>query len=401
MPHRLVGCVAYCELGEFSLKILAAALLAISPILCQETAEAHLGRGYDALRQDRYQTAADEFRAALQLDQKLVTRARFPLAVALFELKQTADARREFEAVRLETGDHPNVLYYLGRLDLQDGNFASAARDLQQAATKPPFPDTAYYLGFAYFKEGLFADAERWLKEALHVNPQDSVALYQLAMVYRKQGREQEAKKAVEQSSELRRRSAEESQLRMECARKLDSGPREEAHAVCQRLWNDRDADRLTSLGTLYGQHGDLDAALAPLRRAAELQPQAPQTQYNLAFTYYRLNRFAEARGPLAAAVTRWPDLFPLNSLYGAVLARLGEDAAAYQVLRRAHDLNAEDQATAQMLYVVAMELGRKSVEKKDYGEARRYFEQAVKVKPEDGEALRRVEEVRKLSGLK
>jgi Tfp pilus assembly protein PilF len=111
------------------LKILAAALLAISPILCQETAEAHLGRGYDALRQDRYQTAADEFRAALQLDQKLVTRARFPLAVALFELKQTADARREFEAVRLETGDHPNVLYYLGRLDLQDGNFASAARD--------------------------------------------------------------------------------------------------------------------------------------------------------------------------------------------------------------------------------------------------------------------------------
>jgi tetratricopeptide (TPR) repeat protein len=93
--------------------------------------------------------------------------------------------------------------------------------------------------------------------------------------------------------------------------------------------------------------------------------------------------------------------LFPLNSLYGAVLARLGEDAAAYQVLRRAHDLNAEDQATAQMLYVVAMELGRKSVEKKDYGEARRYFEQAVKVKPEDGEALRRLEEVRKLSGLK
>jgi tetratricopeptide (TPR) repeat protein len=350
----------------------------------QETAEGHLGRGYDALRQERYEAAAGEFRAALQLDPKLVTRARFPLAVSLFELKQTAEARREFETVRRETGDHPNVLYYLGRLDLQDGNFAGAARELQSAMAQPPFPDTAYYLGFAYFKEGLFADAEKWLKVALQVNPEDSVALYQLAMVYRKEGREEEAKKAVERSSELRQRNASDSQLRLECAKKLDAGPREEAHAVCQRLWDDHDADRLTSLGTLYGQHGDLEAALGPLRRAAELQPQAPQTQYNLAFTYYRLGRFAEARAPLAAAVARWPDLFPLNSLYGAVLVRLGEDAEAFVALKRAHELNGEDQAVTQLLYGEAMALGRMSVEKRRYAEARRYFDEAVRVKPGD-----------------
>jgi tetratricopeptide (TPR) repeat protein len=354
---------------------------------CQDTADGHLGRGYDALRQERYEAAATEFRAALQIDPKLTARARFPLAVALFESKQTGEARREFEAVRRETGNHPNVLYYLGRLDLLDGNFAAAAREFQSAAAKPPFPDTAYYLGFAYFKEGLFADAEKWLKAALDLNPRDSVALYQLAMVYRKEGREEDAKKAVEQSSELRQRSAEDSQLRMECAKKLDTGSRDEAHAVCQRLWDDHNADRLTSLGTLYGQHGDLEAALAPLRRAAELEPQAPQTQYNLAFTYYRLGRFADARGPLAAAVERWPDLFPLNSLYGAVLARLGEHAGAFQALQRAHELNADDPPTNQMLYLEAMALGRRSAEKREYTEARRYFDEAVKVKPGDRDA--------------
>src|SRR6202035_3984027 len=54
------------------------------------------------------------------------------------------------------------------------------------------------------------------------------------------------------------------------------------------------------------------------LQRAAELAPQSPQMQYNLAFTYYELKRFEEARQPIAKAVQRWPDIFQLNSLYGA-----------------------------------------------------------------------------------
>ena len=79
----------------------------------QDTPEAHLGRGYDALKQDRFEEAAGEFRAALRLDPSLVSRARFPLAVALFDMKESNAARQEFEAVRRKLGDHPNVLYYL------------------------------------------------------------------------------------------------------------------------------------------------------------------------------------------------------------------------------------------------------------------------------------------------
>src|SRR5436853_7522261 len=64
--------------------------------------EIHLGRGYDALKNDRYDAAVTEFRAALQIDPKLTLRARFPLAVALFELHKATDARRQFEIVRRE-----------------------------------------------------------------------------------------------------------------------------------------------------------------------------------------------------------------------------------------------------------------------------------------------------------
>src|SRR5690349_6288383 len=124
-----------------------------SPDQVAASAEAHLGKGYDALRQDRYDIAVSEFRAALDLDPKLTLRARFPLGVALFESHNPVEARREFETVRREAGDHPNVGYYLGRLDLEERNFDSAVQNLSKAMEKPPFPDTAYYLGFAYLKK--------------------------------------------------------------------------------------------------------------------------------------------------------------------------------------------------------------------------------------------------------
>ncbi len=374
-------------------------VLAARAAVCEDTAEAHLGKGYDALRQDRYDVAVTEFRAALQIDPKLVMRARFPLAVALFELKKSVEARREFEAVRREIGDHPNVSYYLGRLDLLDQNYEAAIRNFTKAIAKPPFPDTAYYLGFACFKQGDLPAAEKWLKIAVQSNPGDSVAQYQLAMVYRKEGHEEEANKAFELSAEIRRRDADESQLRIECAKKLEQAPREEAHAVCQGLYDPGNAEKLTALGTIYGQHGDLEAALQPLQRAAELSPQSPQMQYNLAFTYYRMNRFEEARTPLAKAVERWPDLFPLNALYGAVLLKLGEDVPAYQTLHRAHELNPQDAATAELLYKTALGLAGKSLAAHEYSASLRYFDEAANLRPDDPHPHRGKAEVYTASG--
>ena len=364
-----------------------------------DTSESHLGKGYDALRQEQYDVAAAEFRAALRLDPTLIMRARFPLAVALFEMKQSAEARREFEAVRREVGDHPNIAYYLGRLDLEDQNFGSALRNLNQAVARPPFPDTAYYLGLAYFRQGDLASAEKWLKQAAQLNPRDSLAQYQLGMVYRKQGREEDCKKALALSAELRRRDDDESKLRMDCARKLAEGPRSEARAFCRQLYDPGDADELTRLGTLYGQHGDLEAALEPLRRAAELAPQSPQIQYNLAFTYYQLNRFEDARAPLALAVERWPDIFQLNSLYGAVLLKLGEDGAACEALRRAHQLQPQDAGAASVLYVALLSLGRRNQAARRYPEALRSFDEAATLHPADPEPHRSLAEVYTLTG--
>jgi len=358
------------------------------------TAETHVGKGYDALKNDRYEEAVSEFRSALELDRKLVQRARFPLAVALFEMHKPEEARREFEQVRREVGDHPNVLYYVGRLDLDGGNYPGAIQNLTRAAAKPPFPDTTYHLGFACFKQGDLKSAEKWLKEAAKANPRDSRVQYQLGFVYRKLGREDEAKQALALSKELRQRDNSESQLGRECAEKLEKGPREEAHALCDQLYDPDNAERLTSLGTLYGQHGDPEAAVKPFRRAAELAPQSPQMQYNLAMVYYQLHRFADAKVPLAGALKRWPDLFQLNSLYGAVLLQLGEEQQGYAALQHAHELNPQDSGTSDLLYQAALAQAHKSQGARQYADSLRYLEEAAKLRPKEAEPHQRMAEI-------
>jgi tetratricopeptide (TPR) repeat protein len=360
----------------------------------QESAESHVGKGYEALKQDNYDQAVGEFRAALDLDPKLVLRARFPLAVALFEMHKSDEARQELETVRSEVGDHPNVLYYLGRLDLDEQKFPSAIRNLSKAAAEPPFPDTAYYLGFAYSKQGDFTAAEKWLQEAARLNPQDSRIPYQLSVVYRKQGRQEDAAKALALSGELRRRNENDTALKGECAEKLDKGLRDEARRICEQLYDPGNAEKLTALGTIYGQHGDAEDALRPLQRAAELSPQSPQMQYNLALVYYQLNRFEEARAPLANALKRWPDLFQLNSLYGAVLLKLGEDVQAYQALRQAYQLNPQDSGTADLLYNTSLQLARKNQESGKYSDSLRYLQEAARLRPREPEPHRRMAEI-------
>lgn len=365
-----------------------------SPDRPSETAESHLGKGYDALKQDRYEVAEQEFRAALVIDPSLVLRAQFPLGVALFEQHKSADARREFEAVRKQVGDHPNVLYYLGRLDVDDLKFASAIKNFSGAISNPPFPDTAYYLGFSYFKDGDLANAEKWLKEAQGANPRDSRIPYQLGFVYRKLGREEEARKSLALSADLRRQDDSEAQLRNECGEKLKSGTREEAHAVCDQLYHEDDADRLTSLGMIYAQQGDPEDALKPFLRAAELSPHSPQVQYNLALTHFQLNQLDAARVPLEQALKRWPDLFPLNALYGAVLIKLGEQDRAYEVLMHAYQLNPQDRSTPDTLYFLSLKLAEKNQSGKKYSDALRYLSEAAKLRPQESEPHKTMAEV-------
>ncbi|HEX8872542.1 MAG TPA: tetratricopeptide repeat protein [Candidatus Acidoferrum sp.] len=369
------------------------------PAASAESLESHLGKGYDALRQERYEDAARELRAALAIDATLTMRARFPLAAALFESHQYAESRKELEVVKKEVGAQPGIFYYLGRLDLEEQHYKRAAENLEKAAQSPPFPDTAFYLGSAFLKAGDERNAEKWLKEALRVNPRDSRALFQLGTLYRKQGRTEEASEAFAKTKQEKAASDKLSQIKMECGHALEQGLTEMAKSICGPLDDPKDAEKLTALGILYGEHGFLEEAVAPLRRASEISPRSPQMQYNLAYTYFQLKRFEEARETLAASVAQWPDLFNVNALYGATLWNLGEAKGAYEALHHAHKLNPQDAGTTALLYQCTGELAQRSEKAGANLEALRYLQEAASLAPADPEPHRRMAEIYRRTG--
>ena len=284
-------------------------------------------------------------------------------------------------------------------MEVDSRNFPAAIQDLNKAVEEPPFPDTAYYLGFAYFKNDQLPEAAKWLEEAVRLNPRDARVSYQLGLVYRKQGREEDARKTLAMSESLRQRNSDESRIRMECAQKLQSGPQDEAEKVCDQLYDENNADKLTELGSLYGQSGHPEAALKPLQRAAELSPQSPQTQYNLALTYFQLNQLQQAREPLETALKRWPDLFPLNALYGALLLKMGQLKDGHDALRRAHELNASDPDTEKLLYFSTLDLAHQCRAARQYSDAIEYLQQAASLRPGEPGPHREMAEVYKLMG--
>lgn len=362
-------------------------------------AEPHLGKGYDDLKNERFEDAVREFRAALALDPSLVMRARFPLAVALYQLRLLDDAHRELESVRKLTGDQPNVLYYLGRVEFDQGNLDAAIRNLTKATGKPPFPDTGYYLGSAYLRRRDFRSAEDWLQRAAQAAPRDYHVQERLGVLYQQEGRKADAQKAIELAAQLRQRETEVSQQRIDCARKLETSSLEEARPVCARLFDSNDADKLTMLGTLYGQHGNYQEASEPLRRAAELEPNSPQMLYNYALNEARLGHFEQARAPLTKAVERWPDLFPLNSLLGMVLFKLGEEQSAYGALHRAHQLDPADTATTDYLFQIAIRLAETARGRKQDSDAIRYLVEASALRPQEPDPHRLLAELYDATG--
>lgn len=353
-------------------------------------AQAHVGKGYEFEKDDRFANAAAEFEAALALDPTL-SGARYQLAVCYFGLGRRDDARREFERLRVETHADPSVVYFLGRLDLLQHNLNGAISEFRMVTTHPPFPDTPYYLGSAYLEKGDLPSAAQWLEQARSSNPRDYRIPDHLARIYQREGRTADAEREYSVSEKLRQNYNQAAEDGVNCSAALDKGDGQAARDVCAKLDQPNDPDRLTTLGMIYGRHQLYAEAVEPLRRAASLDPDSYEVQHNLGLTYFRLRLYQQARESLQRAVSLRPNFFDSNALLGATLFALREDSQAYAVLEHAHRLNPDDADTRDLLFKTASILGAKSRAAKSYGQALEYLKVAEELNPQDAQAHARL----------
>jgi len=369
-----------------------------SPRGSTDSTEAHLGRGYDLVKDQRYREAAAEFQAALALQPSHI-RARYQLAVCWFALGQLEEAQKEFRRLREETHDDSNVIYYMGRIDLLEGNTDSAIQELESVAANPPFADTAYYLGSAYLKKGELSEAQKWLREATKATPRDFRVHDHLARVFQRQGNRSEAEREYTLSAQLHERVDEASRLAVACSRELETGRRAEARTTCQQLLDSRDPDKLATLGLLYGQHGYYEESVEPLEQAARLDPESSEIQHDLGLSYFRLRRYKEARAPLEKAVVLRPDFFGSTALLGATLFALNDDERSYPLLYHAHQLNPQEEDTSNLLFKVAVVLAQEEFKQKKYERCVPYLKAAAELHPADAEVHQRLAEAYMMLG--
>jgi protein O-GlcNAc transferase len=313
------------------------------------TGMAHLGKGAELMRSERYQEAAKQFEAALQEDAKL-DQARLNLAICDFELRDYTAARRLFSSLTHAGNQERTATYYLGRIDLLEDHVDSAIVRFRSLERGSEVRDEKYYLAIALFGKEQYAESADLLKQWIAEDPRDFRAHQRLARVLLKLGRQQEAEREFSQTKELHAYYMEGSRALAACQTLLVADKVDEAWQQCGSMAETDDVDKLAALGIAFGEKGDAKHARTMWEKAVRLDPDSPEINYNLALACFHLHDMKQARASANNAVRLWPDFPEANVLYGTILYMLRDDASAKRVLQHAAELRPEDEMVRRLL---------------------------------------------------
>jgi len=312
-------------------------------------ARASLGSGNQLMQAERYAEAADEFQKALR-DDRTLTQARDQLAICYFELRDYAHARPLLEQMLPDKRSAGVAAYYLGRIDLIDRDFDSAVRRLRSIPREHPVRDELYFLGSAYFKQEKYTESIRVLQQAAAQNPRDSRVHQLLARAYQKSGQSKAAEQEFAETRRLHGYYLEGSAAIARCRSLLAQDNPAAAWVTCRPLTDTDDVDKIAAIGMLFGEAKQYQPALEAWRKAAALDPDSAEIQYNFALTCFHIKDMQSAREHAAEAARLRPDFVEANILYGTILYMGAEDGEALRVLTRAHDLKPDDDSVRRLL---------------------------------------------------
>lgn len=357
-------------------------------------ARAHLGSGTQLMQAERFEEAAQEFRQALR-DDPALTQARDGLAECAFELRDYATARPLLEQMLRDSRSAAIATYYLGRLDLIENNFEPAIRRFRSLPRQNPVRDELYYLGSAYYKLGNYSESARTLREAATENPRDARVHQLLARALLKLGRTAEAEHEFGETRRLHNYYTEGSVAIGRCRSLLMQKQIDAAWDLCRPMTDTDDVDKLVAIGMLFGEAGDYPHSLPVWEKAAGLDPDSPEIQYNLALTCFHLKEVFRARQHAAEAVRLRPDFVEANVLYGTILYMGAEDQQAISVLTHAHELKPEDQPVRRLLAEELAITAERRIHAQQWPEAAELLERASKLLPDSQLIASKLAEVR------
>jgi tetratricopeptide (TPR) repeat protein len=247
--------MAYLEAAQFD-KALDPLLRAAR--LQPNNADVHrtLGKTYFALGD--YEKSARALEVAVKLAPKDFN-SSFTLAITYLQQRQFAAARRVFDSMIAEFGEHPQIHIAIGRAFREAGRLPEAIEEFKRAiALNSQFPGAHYNLGLAYlWNEGAsaVASAEEEFKIELVTNPNDFFSNYYLGITCIFQRKWELAIDFLRTASRIQ----------------------------------PNNADPYFQLGQAYQELQKHDQAIDVLKKAIDLNPDLAHNKFQVTTAHYRL----------------------------------------------------------------------------------------------------------------
>ncbi len=336
----------------------------------------YLERAQIHLDKENYNAAIEALHGALVINE-LIPGANYQLGLAHFRLGQSGEAEAAFlKELKFEPPD-PYSLYYLGRIQLNQGETAEAIDYFERVLAVGTLLDVRSRLAGAYLRSGEISKAVDLLEEAIRMQPEQGEVHYLLGRAYQRQGRAEDARRAFDLAARWKSKAQGEIRQLLELRALLKAGNTAAAATKARDLSESTDPDVTLAAGIALGEGGRNSESEALLRRTIELQPQYAEAHYNLALTYVAAGRPAEALPVLARAIDLRPELYEARLLMGHLLVEEGERHEAIEHLRAAAAIRPDNSKLWAFL-------GLQYLEGRYFGEAIEAFRRGIELGEDD-----------------
>lgn len=265
----------------------------------------------------------------------------FLLALEFRQLDAGA-SRQALEHVVSLAPNHWPAQRLLLEEDLRSGRVAEAAHRVETLLAANPKDAVPWFMR-ARVRTAAddLAGAEADLHQAIGLNPNLQLAYLQLARIYHRTGRGDEAVAALADSAARSQSAAAYTQLGMLHAALGRHDEAQQAYERALELEEDF-APALNNLAALLADHGgDLERASRLARRANERSPGNPYFEDTLGWVLFRQRQFASALGLIESSARNLPEAAEVTYHLAMVRYFLDQEAIAKDTFERVLGLDA------------------------------------------------------------
>jgi len=293
------------------------------------SADAHAYLGDTLLEGRDLSGARREFERSLEM-YPTYSKALIGIGLVLEKQGQIDEAIRVYQKIEKGKRYYGRARLNIGFLALKQGNRSEALTEFREVAQLGFLgPRESNELAEGFFQLGSLAEAQAMLETARHYAPDVFFIRRNLAGIYLRQKRWEDALRELEAAASLMPDSAE-IQLDLGKLYAQLGFPAAAETALRSSLGlQPGDPDALSLLGGIFVQQGRLQEAKEVLLAAISLRPKDAEARYNLGVAFEGQGKLPEAREQIEAALRLRPQYPMAHRALGKVLERQGRSVEA------------------------------------------------------------------------